>query len=1806
MKNRFYEGEMADKEIDLSSPHFIVPLRSLAVPENADVQLTCTISGSPEPTVTWYKNGQILNNLSGILKDNCIHILHLYKCTEEDAGLYQVSARNNQGMASCSAVLEVGSLTRNNIFHRLKQKHSESLLCRKAETAKHHEKAATHKENGDIIKRAAADEMASVKIQSESDVAHPMADKKTAKEFSNLSKIRSRTEHFNPTARPQAVAQTTKSLIKNHMVNSNFDAHVLKSNSTTSVTTPYQKKENSDLAGAMTGFRSPVGVSEIADKYTGAQRKPLIHAYSKKGCNHSNEFSLGSHLISEDEDDEYALDDLKCSDVMTDYTNALWNARLQGHELPPLKESDGIDDDLCLNESQIGSLKENIMQPQVSNYSEDTDDTIGFPADDSRLWKPSVQKDPSGDSCPARRSVMVHTATKCPDSLPSVAAELESMAIKDPAIDTWEENKEEHNGLAGEESIQPSTKVMTEGLSVNTENLKPNLKIKKGETEAWCSSKGGKGASAGSFSEGYCPGITYTDKEMRLSQTGTVDSKKPCEWDMTKVMCSCEHLRSVGNTTLSDNALVTSASTGCILLQQTNKGEAGNTIRHSETSITDPCLDYELKEGEEENNGPGKSDKDISQHFPVDLIHRKKRNMDNSSQRTVSSMEVQLPREASDGDIIVSAVKTEKLHVPEEYLNHEEGAPRKGKDFMSTSDSQKQNGSLFLKSEVDDSTEKHSTPLYQEMSPYGRGCLDRDQNLSKGLVNGFQMCSNSCPVLFKANENLETSNQTIGLRTKLVPEGFFNEGEIGSVGIQIHKKSERSTEETETHALFEHVSEEDKCSSAADAESKSDTILEQNQNLCYKDNTFFDQCQFLGLASAQATFQKSLCDDSSCQKEIASGKPVLTMEFHDLDNKQNKSIHAFSNVSKEISDVIRLTSDILTTAKEDSLVHMTLFVPDCHQKDQKVEKQKNCIIIQDVTMVSDSMVLTHETEGSHSAVKMTSTEKIITTGNESSTSSKPQDAILVDQVHNRVQYIYTDEVNSGKATAENGVQQSTETWSSHSAEKETTEISQTLTKNTDPSKISLEPLKTMCKPLNIDVQNYIGAQSYSRKEQEQRFHLPQKTTPKSKDNPTDISFENGSNILKPINLDRTLQTASHQVNTDPQSFAMCTSIEQCPLSEASFETAAGRPLNGAKKSGFEREFLEKEKFCDPEAVLRFHEEIPICGKTAICKQNNKLSVPVQPEKETSLSTQKKEKNTHRSHSRKKKNWALPVNIDNIEHSHQYYKKPGLPSVEAEKPKVIPSKGKPEALEAKPMSQGKKNNENLMTAAHRKEHFHLHNAQNQLSVRNIVSQTLGAGEKVTILENSVNLISEEEIQTASLVQNEDNEELAKRIRLSDEGVDKDTSEVECQKPELGKNDYSGQLKKNERKASTEMTHKKPHKEPHTEKQQEEKTPNILQNIQAERNLEDSGNISLCCQFGNIHTDCSITWIKDGSVLAEVERSTGDESPVFFTIVKASNKDVGIYQCQLKSSLGNVSLDYCFSLEALNELIPCQNHKVAEGENIKCTELMFRDDFLSDQYFGDNQYGSITTEEDHFGEGMHRKAFRTTIVDGLKSLFHPGHPCVLKVHNSISYGTKTNEELVQKNYDLAVEECHVQNTARQYLKAYTEIAMSTEGFGDIPEIIPIYLVHRPTNEIPYATLEEELIGDFVKYSVKDGKEINLMRRDSDAGQKCCTFQHWVYQNTEGNLLITDMQGVGMKLTDVGIATCKKGFKGFKGNCATSFIDQFKVLHQCNRFCEMLGLKPLQLSQQKSRRTAPAPKPLAQPTKKIIFTLKPQSKS
>lgn len=51
--------------------------------------------------------------------------------------------------------------------------------------------------------------------------------------------------------------------------------------------------------------------------------------------------------------------------------------------------------------------------------------------------------------------------------------------------------------------------------------------------------------------------------------------------------------------------------------------------------------------------------------------------------------------------------------------------------------------------------------------------------------------------------------------------------------------------------------------------------------------------------------------------------------------------------------------------------------------------------------------------------------------------------------------------------------------------------------------------------------------------------------------------------------------------------------------------------------------------------------------------------------------------------------------------------------------------------------------------------------------------------------------------------------------------------------------------------------------------------------------------------------------------------------------------------------------------------------------------------------------------------------------------------------------------------------------------------------------------------------------------------------------------------------------------------------------TFIDQFKAIHQCNKYCQMLGLKSLQTNSQKQRKPSVGKskiQPNAAPAKKL----------
>ncbi|XP_027513318.1 alpha-protein kinase 3 isoform X3 [Corapipo altera] len=360
----------------------------------------------------------------------------------------------------------------------------------------------------------------------------------------------------------------------------------------------------------------------------------------------------------------------------------------------------------------------------------------------------------------------------------------------------------------------------------------------------------------------------------------------------------------------------------------------------------------------------------------------------------------------------------------------------------------------------------------------------------------------------------------------------------------------------------------------------------------------------------------------------------------------------------------------------------------------------------------------------------------------------------------------------------------------------------------------------------------------------------------------------------------------------------------------------------------------------------------------------------------------------------------------------------------------------------------------------------------------------------------------------------------------------------------------------------------------------KVPQVVRKIRAEQFSDASGNLKLWCQFFNILSDSKLMWYKDEIPVAEAQRSAGDEGQAALAVVQASQKDCGLYRCVISNEYGTDSTDFLLSPEVLSGF--SLREEIEVGEEIEMTPMVFAKGLADAGYWGDKLFGRVVSEDMDVGAGFLHKACRARAIYGLEPVFESGHTCVIKVHNFIVFGTKNENSLIEKNYDITIQECKVQNSSREYCKIFAAEARAVPDFGAVPEIIPLYLVYRPANNIPYATMEEDLGGPCEQYCVTERDGSLVARGTSEIVLKCCTFQHWVYQWTNGNILVTDMEGVGWKLTNVRIATNLKGYQGLKESCFPSLLEQFPAAHRCNRYCSILGLKTLEPAKPKGSKS------------------------
>ncbi|KAG7222413.1 hypothetical protein INR49_016272 [Caranx melampygus] len=434
----------------------------------------------------------------------------------------------------------------------------------------------------------------------------------------------------------------------------------------------------------------------------------------------------------------------------------------------------------------------------------------------------------------------------------------------------------------------------------------------------------------------------------------------------------------------------------------------------------------------------------------------------------------------------------------------------------------------------------------------------------------------------------------------------------------------------------------------------------------------------------------------------------------------------------------------------------------------------------------------------------------------------------------------------------------------------------------------------------------------------------------------------------------------------------------------------------------------------------------------------------------------------------------------------------------------------------------------------------------------------------------NLAQKKELSTNSVTPS-GSPSLSRRSHLL-QPAGEQTSLVERRSPLLSRRKTASETQSPNQQPTEVNTVKTEVKPTEKDKHDPFKAPQVIRKIRGETFADASGHFKLWCQFFNVLSDSTIKWYKNEEEIAQIKRNAGDETQVNLAIVQASRRDSGVYRCSIMNEYGTDSTDTLLSMEILAGM--SLREDLGVGEEIEMTPLIFSKGVADSGIWANKLFGRIMMQESHIGDGCSHKVWRAKVIYGLEPVFESGDTCIIKVRNPIAYSGKEESCVMERNLDIIKQECKIQNLAREYCKIFSAEARVIENFGPCLEVVPVYLIYRPANTVPYATVEADLTGVYQKYSVLDHTGRLDVRMSTVVEQKCCALQHWIFQWTNGNLLLTRLEGVDTKITNVGISVKSTGHQAVSVEGNPKVFEQFVSQHQCNYFCGLLGLRSLKV--------------------------------
>uniref|UniRef100_A0A8C7RGJ8 non-specific serine/threonine protein kinase n=1 Tax=Oncorhynchus mykiss TaxID=8022 RepID=A0A8C7RGJ8_ONCMY len=151
-------------------------------------------------------------------------------------------------------------------------------------------------------------------------------------------------------------------------------------------------------------------------------------------------------------------------------------------------------------------------------------------------------------------------------------------------------------------------------------------------------------------------------------------------------------------------------------------------------------------------------------------------------------------------------------------------------------------------------------------------------------------------------------------------------------------------------------------------------------------------------------------------------------------------------------------------------------------------------------------------------------------------------------------------------------------------------------------------------------------------------------------------------------------------------------------------------------------------------------------------------------------------------------------------------------------------------------------------------------------------------------------------------------------------------------------------------------------------------------------------------------------------------------------------------------------------------------------------------------------------------------------------------------------------------LCLREIQQQRAAQKLMHVFNQV--KPENMPHSPRFLDMSLLHWHSDG-QWLTIERNMTGDFRKYNNNTGEEI----------APCCgmeetllAFSHWTYQYSCRELLVLDLQGVGLELTDPSVIRAEDTSDDMvfgPSNLGDAAIHSFVIKHTCNSCCENLGL-------------------------------------